>query len=163
MTMSKIAEIFGVSIDEVRSAIGALSESLTSRGVSIIVNNDEVMMSVSKDLSSIIDSIRKDEINKELSKAALETMSIILYKGENGVTRSEIDYIRGVNSSFILRNLLVRGLVGKESDAKDSRRVVYKPTIDTLSFMGVTRIQDLPEYTEVNAKLNNTLNNQNND
>jgi segregation and condensation protein B len=124
-------------------------------------NGDEVMMSVSKELSAIIESLRKDEITKELSKATLETLSIILYK--NGVTRSEIDYIRGVNSSFILRNLLIRGLISKESDLKDIRRMLYKPTIETLAYMGVTRIEDLPDYADTVSRLNNTLNNQNND
>ncbi len=161
MTIKKIADILSVSVEDVDSACVALAEALSTRGVALVRNGDEVMMSVSKELSSIIESLRKDEITKELSKASLETLSIVLYK--NGVTRSEIDYIRGVNSSFILRNLLVRGLVAKESDTKDTRRVLYKPTIETLSYMGVTKIEDLPDYGSVVARLNNTINNQNND
>lgn len=161
MTIKKIAEILGVSVDEVNSALEILQNNLSGRGVAIIRNGDEVMMSVAKELSSFIESMRKDEITKELSKATLETLSIVLYK--NGVTRSEIDYIRGVNSSFILRNLLIRGLINKESDSKDIRRMLYKPTLDTLSYMGVTRIEDLPDYVNVVARLNNTINNQTND
>ncbi|MBP9715609.1 MAG: SMC-Scp complex subunit ScpB [Candidatus Pacebacteria bacterium] len=169
MTIKKIADILSVSVEDVDSACALLAEALSTRGVALVRNGDEVMMSVSKELSSIIESLRKDEITKELSKASLETLSIVLYKngpstdGRSGVTRSEIDYIRGVNSSFILRNLLVRGLVAKESDTKDTRRVLYKPTIETLSYMGVTKIEDLPDYGSVVARLNNTINNQNND
>ena len=72
-----------------------------------------------------------------------KTLSIILYK--NGVKRSEIDYIRGVNSSFILRALSIRGLVDKVVDPDDNRRFIYKPSFDLLSFMGVTSIKELPE------------------
>lgn len=164
MTIKKIADLLNVSVDEVNEAILKLEASLVDHGTALVRMGDEVMMTVSSDLSEFIESMRKDEINKELSKAALETLSVVLYKsGTDGVTRSEIDYIRGVNSSFILRNLIVRGLVGKEADQKDSRRIIYKPTLDALAYMGVNKIEDLPKYDEVVATLTNTLNNQNNE
>ena len=75
-------------------------------------------------------------------------MSIILYK--NGASRAEIDYIRGVNSSFTLRALCVRGLVEKIIDPKDNRRYFYKPSLETLSFMGLKSIEELPDFGEVN-------------
>ncbi len=79
------------------------------------------------------------------------TLSIILYK--NGAARSEIDYIRGVNSSFILRNLLIRGLVEKDTDKKDSRRIIYKPTLETISYLGIGKIDELPEYATLSRTL----------
>ena len=82
----------------------------------------------------------------------METLSIVIYK--NGVTRAEIDYIRGVNSSFTLRALSVRGLVEKTVDTKDNRRFVYKPSFELLSFMGVKSIENLPDYAEVNTSIN---------
>src|SRR3989344_1841731 len=69
---------------EINEAIEKLKENLKDRGIVLL---------------------EKEELNKELSKASLETLSIILYK--NGVSRAEIDYIRGVNSSFTLRALSV--------------------------------------------------------
>jgi segregation and condensation protein B len=90
-----------------------------------------------------------------LTKSSLETLSIVLYK--NGVSRSEIDYIRGVNSSFILRNLIVRGLIEKITDPKDSRRLLYRPTFDALSFMGITSIEQLPNYSEVITQLQEVI------
>jgi segregation and condensation protein B len=88
--------------------------------------------------------MRKDELSKELSKATLETLSIIIYK--QGSTRAEIDYIRGVNSSFILRNLLIRGLIQKESHPTDSRKYFYKPTFELLGFLGIQKLEELPDY-----------------
>ena len=119
--------------------------------------DDSVILCVRSELSPLIQSIRKDEVTRDLSKAALETLSVILYK--NGVTRSEIDYIRGVNSSFILRNLLVRGLIEKVMDQSDSRRVLYRPTFDTLAYMGVSSIDQIPNYIEVRKQIDQVMNN----
>jgi len=104
------------------------------------------------ELSHLIEYLQKEELNKELSKASLETLSIVLYK--NGATRADIDYIRGVNSSFTLRALSIRGLVEKTTDPKDARRYIYKPTFDLLSYMGVKNMTELPEYVETSQNLN---------
>jgi hypothetical protein len=48
----------------------------------------------------------------------------------------------------------VRGLVEKTTDVKDSRRFIYKPSFELLSFMGVKSIEELPDYAEVSNSLN---------
>jgi len=58
-----------------------------------------------------------------------------------------------VNSQFILRNLLVRGLVEKITDEKDERRFLYRPTFELLQMLGVSSISDLPEYGKVQEEL----------
>ncbi len=155
MSIKKLTEIFSVSVEEVEQALASLKESLVNRGLVLVRKDDSVVLGVTGELSPLIESIRKDEITKELSKASLETLSIVLYK--NGVSRSEIDYIRGVNSSFILRNLLVRGLIEKIIDQKDSRKILYRPTFDTLSYMGITSIDQLPNYSGVKSQLEETI------
>ncbi len=162
VSINKLALLLNVTEAEIESGLAKLEQSLLGRGLVLVRKEDKVVLGISSDLSSLIESIRKDEITKELSKAALETLSIVLYK--NGVSRSEVDYIRGVNSSFILRNLLVRGLVEKIIDSKDSRRILYRPTFDTLSYMGVTSINLLPNYEQVVKSLTEVINqNENND
>ena len=160
MKLSKLADIFKVETRDVEEALNKLEQSLASRGLVLMRKDDSVYLAIHQELSPIIESMRKDEITKDLSKASVETLSIIMYKG--GVSRSEIDYIRGVNSSFILRNLLVRGLIEKVADEKDTRRVGYKPTFDTLSYMGVAKVSDLPNYASVVAELEKTINQQEN-
>ncbi len=151
ISVGKIAELLKVSAGEVSEALIKLEQSLASRGLTLIKKDNAVMLGISPELSPFIESIRKDEMTRELSKASLETLSIVLYK--SGVARSEIDYIRGVNSSFILRNLLIRGLIEKVMDEKDNRRALYRPTFDTLSYMGVTSIENLPNYENVRNEL----------
>jgi segregation and condensation protein B len=75
---------------------------------------------------------------KDLGKAGLETLSIILYQGP--ISRAEIDYIRGVNSNFILRNLLIRGLIERVENPHDQRSFLYKPTLELISYLGLSKI-----------------------
>lgn len=162
VSIQKLALLLNASEEEINEALNKLEQSLVGRGLVLVRKNDQVVLGITGELSSLIESIRKEEITKELSKAALETLSIVLYK--NGVSRSEIDYIRGVNSSFILRNLLVRGLVEKVVDSKDSRRILYRPTFETLSYMNITSIDQLPNYEQVVASLTGVINQgENND
>ena len=160
--INKLAELLNVKEEEISEALNKLEKSLLGRGLVLVRKDDRVVLGITSELSYLIESIRKEEITKELSKATLETLSIILYK--NGVSRSEIDYIRGVNSSFILRNLLVRGLVEKVVDSKDNRKVLYRPTFDTLSYMNIASITELPNYEQVVASLSGVINqNENHD
>lgn len=149
--IKKLAELLKATEEEIEESLKKLEQSLLNRGLVLVRKDNSVVLGITSELSSTIESIRKEEITKELTKSSLETLSIVLYK--NGVSRSEIDYIRGVNSSFILRNLLVRGLVEKIVDPKDNRRILYRPTFDTLSFMGIASINELPNYNEVKAQL----------
>lgn len=152
VSIKKLSDILSASVEEINSAIEMLKNNLANRGIVLQTNNGEVTLSTAPEMSDLIENLQKEELNKELSKSALETLSIILYK--NGAGRALIDYIRGVNSSFTLRALSVRGLIEKTLDPKDNRRYVYKPSFDLLSFMGVKSVEELPDYGEVNNGIN---------
>jgi len=156
VSVKKLAELLNVTVEEINEGLVKLEKSLENRGLVLVKKDDSVVLGITSELSPLIESIRKDEITKELSKASLETLSIILYK--NGVSRSEIDYIRGVNSSFILRNLIVRGLIEKVIDSSDSRRILYRPSFNTLSYMNITSIDQLPNYNEIINQLQESIN-----
>lgn len=166
----KLADFLSVSIDEIKEAVNNLKNSLKKRGIILIekssknegdadFSKNQIMLAVNNEYAKLIETLQKEELNKELSKASLETLSIILYK--NGATRHEIDYIRGVNSSFTLRALSIRGLIEKEISKLDNRRYIYKPTFDLLSYMGISKIEDLPSYNEINNNFENIKNNEN--
>ena len=87
---------------------------------------------------------------RDLGRAGLETISIILYK--NPVTKNEIDFIRGVNSQFIIRNLLIRGLIERIPNP-NGRGNLYQPTFELLRYMGVEKIENLPDYEKVRVSL----------
>ena len=151
MSRKELAEVLNINQTEINSAIENLKTILEVRGIVLQEKENEVMLGTAPELSSIIEKLQKEELNKELSRASLETLSIVLYK--NGASRAEIDYIRGVNSSFILRALSIRGLIEKIIDPKDSRRNIYKPSFELLSFMGIKSIDELPDFREVNNSI----------
>ena len=147
VTISRLAKIFSVTADDIRKSLPILETKLQGRGVSLVVKDDEVALRTNAEASSLIESLAKEELTRDLGKAGLETLSIVLYQGP--ISRREIDYIRGVNSNFILRNLLVRGLVEKIENPKDQRSFLYRPTFDLLSLLGLSHTEDLPEYASV--------------
>jgi len=151
VSRKKLSEILKVGQIEINESVEKLKEILKERGIIILEKNDEIMLGTAPELSKLIEDLQKEELNKELSKASLEALSIVLYK--NGVSRAEIDYIRGVNSSFTLRALSIRGLIEKTIDTKDNRRYIYKPSFELMSYMGIKSIGELPDYQEINNSI----------
>jgi segregation and condensation protein B len=151
ISKKKLSEILNADISEIDENLAKIKENFKERGIVIVEKEDKVTLGTAPEVSELIEKLQKEELNKELSKASLETLSIVLYK--NGISRSEIDYIRGVNSSFILRALSIRGLVERSVDPKDNRRFIYKPSFDLMSFMGIKSLEELPDYHEINHSI----------
>lgn len=149
--VKKLAELLKVKIEDIQTASQALEIELKDRGVTLVMNGDEVMLGTSKEMSATIEQLTKEELIRDLGKAGLETLSIVLYQGP--ISRAEIDYIRGVNSQFILRNLLIRGLVERIDNPKDARSFLYKTTMQLLAHLGLSKITDLPEYENVRSQI----------
>ena len=156
ISIKKLSQIFEKTEEEISASLKILETNLTGRGVSLVFKEDEVALSTSKDVSELIEKLTKEELVKDLGKAGLETLSIIIYQGP--LSRAEIDYIRGVQSNFILRNLMIRGLVEKIPNPKDQRSFLYKPTFELLSFLGVSKIEDMPEFNEARTEIENYKN-----
>ncbi len=151
LKIKKIAQILNEKDSEVKEALVVLEESLNDRGIRLLHKEDEVMLGTAPDMGELIEALLKEDLNKDLGKAGLETLTIVLYKGP--ITRSGIDYIRGVNSAFILRNLLIRGLVEKKTNPKDHRGFIYSPSFELLSYLGLSKVEDLPEYEPLNEEI----------
>lgn len=151
MQLTAIAKLLNTSEDTIIESIHILKQNLENRGLVLIENDSSVLLSTSPEASELIKNLRKDELSKDLGKAGLETLTIILYKGP--ASKRQIDYIRGVNSGSILRNLLIRGLIEKV-EQKGERSFTYQATFELLQYMGITQKEDLPEYEEVLQKLN---------
>lgn len=143
----EIARILQKTEGEISDALIVLEARLLQTGIRLVRNGTMVMLGTAPEMGSRIEALQKEELQKDLGKAALETLTIILYRAP--VSKGELDYIRGVNSSFILRALLVRGLIERSINQNDKRSFVYRPTFDLLSHLGLSKIEDLPEYGAV--------------
>lgn len=137
---------------EVRGALIALGEDLMSRGLVLVVQNEKVTLATHPDISTIITAIQKEELEGELSKAAQEVLSIVLYAGP--ISKGYIDYIRGVNGTVSIRNLVARGLIEKKEGGARSQYVV---TTDFLMSLGVSTASSIEGYDDIRAKLEAVL------
>jgi segregation and condensation protein B len=151
VSLGELQKMLGVSAGELTDGLRSLEHALAGRGVRLMRNNDMVMLATAPDMADVITKLIQEDLQKDLGKAGTETLTIVLYRGP--VTRSQVDYIRGVNSTYILRHLLVRGLIEKTPNPKDSRSYLYQPTFELLQNLGLARIEDLPEYNAVRTEM----------
>ncbi len=151
VSFSWLAKQLGLKTSEIESNILEMETFYIDRGFSLVTTEGKVALMTSNIADELIGKITKSGEERELSKQALETLSIILYRKK--ITKAELDYIRGVNSVFILRNLLIRGLIEKNINTLDKRSPFYSVTHDTLSFLGITKISDLPQFEHFTSKL----------
>lgn len=150
--LPELCRICKATSAEVKTAISRLEEKLHGRGIAVISTEGTVALSTAPKTSELIERLQKEELSRELGKAALETLSIILYKGSVG--RRDIEYIRSVNSTSVLRSLLIRGLIERETSAVDERQFLYRGSVELFALLGIAKAEDLPEFTEVRKELN---------
>jgi segregation and condensation protein B len=151
VTIKELAKTLGQNESAVSAAVEEIKAGLSGRGIVLMDNAGELKLATAPSVAPIIETLIKEELHRDLGKAGLETLSIILYRGP--VTRGEVDFIRGVNSQFIVRNLLVRGLVERVDNPKDRRTYLYKPTLELLSYLGIANLSELPEYEAVRSEM----------
>lgn len=146
--LSRLVKVTGANQSEVENALMTLqNEYAQGRGMVIIRKEDEAQMATSPDNSSYLNDLIKSEIQENISRSALEVLSIVAYRGP--ITRTDIDAIRGINSSFTLRALLMRGLVERIDNPKDNRGYLYKISIDFLKKLGLDSIEKLPDWSSL--------------
>ncbi len=148
VSLNFLVKILEEKKKDIKEAILVLRERLENSALNLIEVNEKYLLSTRKEASSLIEKMKEKEEFSELSPSALETLSIILYKEE--ISRAELDLIRGVNSSYILRNLLIRGLIEKENENGSTK---YIPTTDLLSFLGIESTNKMPAFEEVRKKI----------
>jgi segregation and condensation protein B len=147
VSISFLSKVLARKPEDIETALKYLDLKLKDRGLVLSRLGDEVSLGTSPKASAFIETLIKEELSRDLGKAGLETLSIVIYRGP--ISRAEIDYIRGVNSSFILRNLLIRDLIEKVKNPKDQRVALYSPTMKLLSYLGIKSINEMPQFEEV--------------
>ena len=157
MTHKKISATLDCSEAELKDAIAELEEDLKSghRGLALISDKEKIQLATKPDFASLFEQLIKEEMSENLSPATLETLAIVTYAGP--ISRAEIDYIRGVNSSFTLRNLSIRGLVERLTDPHRANAYIYSPSMEFLKLLGISKKEDLPEhdkFSQLVKKLN---------
>lgn len=145
ISLREIATAIKCKEDEVKQAIEDLKAKYNhdQSGLRILVVDDKVQMATNPDNAGLVDLFIKQEAVGELTRAQLETLTVIVYRGP--VTRPELEQIRGVNCALILRNLLIRGLVEEEEKA-DKLLPTYVLSMEAMRHLGVASVSELADY-----------------
>ncbi len=145
LTPAAIAKSLQVEVEAVRNALSQLADRCgdPDSGLALIDTGAEVQLTTRSEHTEIVERYTTQEIMGELTRAQLETLTVVAYQGP--ITRPELETIRGVNCSIILRNLLVRGLV-EEDEATDKLTAAYRVSVDALRHLGIANVTDLPDY-----------------
>ncbi len=146
ISINMIAKIIGVKNEEIVKALDALTENYAKQesGLVLLCHGEKIQLATKAENSAIIEKLKATEMSEILSPAALEVLSIVAYRGP--ISKSEIETIRGVNCSYTLRNLLLRGLVERNDKLNDLRGYSYSITFDFLKKLGLDRVEKLPQY-----------------
>ncbi len=153
--LDKFKEVIGEERSKIRDALHEMMEEYQSsaKGIEIVEVAGGYQMRTKSDFSEYIKNFFQMKPAR-LSRPAMETLAIIAYR--QPITRSEIEYIRGVDSGGILRALLERKLiriVGKKD--VPGRPLLYGTTREFLELFGLSNIKDLPtlkDLDEINGE-----------
>ncbi|MFH0830671.1 MAG: SMC-Scp complex subunit ScpB [Parcubacteria group bacterium] len=149
LTARQLAKQITAKPKEVEEALQQLTQRYQTEqsGLALLVQDERYQLTTNPTHGKLIEQYIKDEFTGPLSRAALETLAIIAYRGP--ILKPEIDTVRGVNSAIMLRALLIRGLVERKRSSKDARSYEYSLSFDFMRHLGVSRVTELPQYQEL--------------
>jgi len=143
VTTAQLATALDVAPSVVERGLNELDVSLATRGLRLQRNAGRFQLTTAPQLAELIERFLGLEATTHLSRAALETLAIIVY--QQPVTRPQIDSIRGVNSDSMMKSLLTKGLI-LESGRADGpgRPILYSTTPEFLQHFGLNSILEMP-------------------
>jgi len=146
LSIARLSKSLSVSEDEIEAGLKRLSERYDDpeSGLTLIWNGEGVELATRAENAPEVESMLVSDREETLGKATMETLAVVAYRGP--VTRASIDAIRGVNSSFSLRNLLLRGLIDRKSNPLDAREYEYAPSFRLFELLGIGSSEELPEH-----------------
>lgn len=149
LSIKKIAQLTGESDENVGAALEHLTEiyAKDDRGIILIRHNDQAEFATNPLFSDLVKEYTKEEVSGELTRAGLETLTIIAYRGP--LTKAQIEQIRGVNCTIVLRNLAMRGYI--ETTGESDGEKLYTTSFDFLRHLGIQSVADLPEYESLHS------------
>ncbi len=150
LAVSHIAEILEIDEDEVRVNVDKLKAFYkeNNRGLEIVEYDGFIQLKTPEEHFIYVTKLAESKRKQPLSPAALEALSIVAY--HQPVTRSSVEFIRGVNSDGPMSRLVERGLI-EESGRLDApgRPILYSTTKEFLRSFGLNSLSDLPDIDDL--------------
>lgn len=158
LSWRQVASACLVSQDQARELVKRFAElkNVANSGIHVVVSDESVQLVTNPALAESLARLADEDTEPELTRPSLETLTIVAYRGP--ITKPEIEAIRGVNCTLILRNLLMRGLIEERDDAI-KMQPVYALSMDALRYFGLHSAEELPDYAELhgNAQIDKLL------
>jgi len=150
LSFKELSDLFDSSLAEIKDLAEQLKTKFNQKdsGIHVVINNNKIQFVSNADNTKILRAHFQDETTGELSKASLETLTIIAYR--QPIAREELEQIRGVNCSIILRNLMIRGLIEVREEKADLAPM-YSVTIDFVRHLGIDSVEQLPDFEKLNS------------
>ena len=154
VTTAQLATALDVAPSVIERGLNELGASLSDRGLRLQRHSGRVQLTTAPQLAELIERFLGLEATTHLTRAALETLAIIVY--QQPVTRPQIDSIRGVNSDSMMKSLLHKGLI-LESGRADGpgRPILYSTTPEFLQHFGLNSILEMPLLAKVEEEGDN--------
>lgn len=151
LTIEQVMDILNISSDEAKNLVYELKSSYESpdRGLRINFLGNTFKLTTKEEHKEYYKKLITDSKTQILTNSALEVLAIIAYN--EPITRIEIDKLRGVDSAYLVRRLLAKGLI-KECGKSElpGKPTLYKTTDEFLDCFGLSSKEDLPKI-EVNS------------
>lgn len=148
LTIQLIANLLATTPDEIHKHIDELENSLKGIGLALLKSSDGLSIVTDASQASLVEAFWKGELEGDLTPATLQVLTLVAYLGSP--SREQISYIRGVQSAQSIRTLTVRGLISRQGET-------CTLTGDALKQLGVTKVEDLPDYETLHASLTEKL------
>lgn len=151
--LETICNVLEETEDKVKALLEELANDYKSeeRGITIKKFGNLYKLTTKKEHKEYYNKLADIPNIKNLSQSALETLAIIAYN--EPITRTEIDELRGVNSSQIIRNLIAKDFI-KEVGKSDKvgRPNLYGITNEFLDYFGLESKEELPSIEEIKVE-----------
>lgn len=147
LTVSQIAKHLEKNPEDTQAALSKLFIQRKNSGIILLENGLEYQLSTNPENANEIKNFLNSELREKLTDATVEVLAIIAYR--QPISKAEIEAIRGVNSQYSIRHLLMRGMIEKVLNPKDSRSSLYQTTTEFLMHLGLTSVKDLPEFEKL--------------
>ena len=150
INLNTLCEIMEISETEAKDLLLKLKKSYEEkdRGLRISYLGDAFKLTTKTEHKKYYEKLVVNPETNSLSQAALEVLAIVAYN--QPITRVEIDELRGVGCSHILRKLIAKGLLKEAGKSTlPGRPNLYKTTREFLDCFGLASLNDLPDIKEI--------------
>jgi segregation and condensation protein B len=151
VTAKTLAKLLEVEEQQVEQSLTALAEVRKESGIVLLNSGELWQLATNPENVTEVKNLLNAELREKLTDASVETLAIIAYR--QPISKGEVEAIRGVNCQYSIRHLLIRGLIQKISNPKDSRQVLYETTIEFLQHLGLQSTKELPDFEVLVEKI----------